>query len=358
VELSLYTDETGFDALKAEWNDLLRRSRFDTLFLTWEWQTTWWHYLGKQRGPLYILAAREGERTVGILPLYATAETTESGAEPILHVVGCIEVSDYLDFIIEDGREEEVYAAFLAWLASPAAPRWTALDLCNQPGPSLAHTRLAEMAQAAGYKVTVAQEDVCPIIDLPAAAGCADEGAEAAGREEAWEQYLGTLDKKERHEIRRKLRRIERDAPGANVRFAGGGQDLPEDVDAFIALHRNSRADKHAFMTDEMQAYFRAIAQVLAEHGWLQLSFLDIDGQPVASYFCFDYNDEILVYNSGYDPGAVPQLSPGWVLLAQVIQHAIGLCRSKFDFLQGDEDYKHRFGGIDTPVYRTFIERG
>ncbi len=42
-------------------------------------------------------------------------------------------------------------------------------------------------------------------------------------------------------------------------------------------------------MTPEMQAYFRAIAEVLAEQGWLQLSFLEIGGQAVASYFCFDY---------------------------------------------------------------------
>jgi CelD/BcsL family acetyltransferase involved in cellulose biosynthesis len=358
VELTLYTDETGFDALKPEWNALLGRSRFDTIFLTWEWQTTWWNYLGKQRGPLYVLAARENDRTVGILPLYATSETTALGEERVLHVVGCIEVSDYLDFIIEEGREEAVYEAFLAWLASADAPEWAALDLCNQPGPSLSHTRLADMASAAGYKVAVAQEDVCPIIDLPSAPGCTEGGTQVIAVDEAWEQYLGTLDKKERHEIRRKLRRIERDAPGAKVRFVGGGPDLATDVDAFIGLHRNSRADKHAFMTEEMQAYFRGIAQVLAENGWLQLSFLEVDGQPVASYFCFDYGNAILVYNSGYDPGAVPQLSPGWVLLAQVIQHAIALCRAKFDFLQGDEDYKHRFGGVDTPVYRTYIERG
>jgi hypothetical protein len=40
LELTLYTDETGFTALHDEWNDLLQRSRFDTIFLTWEWQTT------------------------------------------------------------------------------------------------------------------------------------------------------------------------------------------------------------------------------------------------------------------------------------------------------------------------------
>lgn len=346
LDLTLYRDESGFEALKGEWNELLHRSRFDTIFLTWEWQTTWWRQLGAHRGPLYLLAARQAGRLVGILPFYAV----DGAGKQTLNVVGCIEVSDYLDLIVEVGQEEAIYAAFLAWLRTPAAPDWALIDLCNQPAPSLAHARLAEMATAAGFRVNVLQEDVCPIITLP--------GTGRLNAQDGWEAYLEGLDKKERHEIRRKLRRIERDAPDARLHFVGAGDDLKVAMDRFIALHRHSRADKHAFMTDEMQAYFRALAAVLAERGWLQLSFLEIAGQPVATYLCFDYNNQILVYNSGYDPFAVPQLSPGWVLLSQLIQHAISLGRTHFDFLQGNEDYKHRFGGVDTPVYRTLIHQG
>lgn len=348
MEFTLYRDESGFDALKSEWNDLLQRSCFDTVFLTWEWQRTWWHHLGRRQGALYLLAARQDGRLVGILPLYAV----ESAGDLTLYVVGCVEVSDYLDFVIEAGQEEAVYAAFLAWLSGPEAPAWTVVDLCNQPATSPAHTRLPELARAAGYQVAVTQEDVCPVIALPR-----PEVGDAPGVEAAWELYLAGLDKKERHEIRRKLRRMEREAPDAQLRFVTGGPELAPAVDAFVTLHRFSRADKHAFMTDEMQAYFRAIAAALAERGWLQLSFLEVADKPVATYFCFDYGDAILVYNSGYDPAAVPHLSPGWVLLAQLIQHAIALGRSRFDFLQGDEDYKYRFGGVDSPVYRTLIGR-
>ena len=341
MDWTLYRDESGFDALKEEWNDLLTRSRFNTIFLTWEWQTTWWRHLGRRRGTLCILAGREDGHLIAIAPLYLRED-----AGQVLQVIGCIEVSDYLDLIMEAGREEAVYRDFLAWLAGPAVPRWDAVDLCNQPDVSLSHSLLPALAEAAGYAVEVFQEDVCPVIALP-----------PGGDEAAWDAYLERLDKKERHEIRRKLRRVEREAPEAAIRFVDGGPDLPAAVDAFIALHRNSRSDKHAFMTDEMQAYFRAIAEALAARGWLQLSFLELEGKAVATYFCFDYENAILVYNSGYDPADIPQLSPGWVLLAKVIQRAIELGRPRFDFLQGDEDYKHRFGGVDEPVFRTTIRR-
>jgi CelD/BcsL family acetyltransferase involved in cellulose biosynthesis len=345
LEFTLYRDESGFAALRSEWNDLLRRSRFDTIFLTWEWQTTWWRYLGANRGPLYLLAARDGERLAGIAPLYLTND--ESGRT--LRVVGCYEVADYLDLIIEAGREEAVLSAFLEWLAGSGAPAWDALDLCNQPMPSLSHSRLPELARARGWSAEVTQEDVCPVIALPR--GSAEPGYDG------WEAYLATLDKKERHEIRRKLRRVEREAPGAALRFVRGTDGLGDAVNAFIALHRLSRRDKDAFMNEQMQGFFHALAATCAERGWLQLSFLEIDGEAIASYFCFEYMNEVLVYNSGYDPQAYAQLSPGWVLLARLIQEAIVQGCARFDFLQGDEDYKHRFGGVDEAVYRTLIRR-
>ncbi len=347
MDWTLYRDATGFDALKDEWDDLLARTRFNTVFLTWEWQSTWWQHLGQSRGPLYILAARDAGRLVAILPLYVADEDG-----PVLQVVGCIEVSDYLDLIIEEGREEEVYRYFLSWLNGPDAPAWNSVDLCNQPAASLSHTLLPQLAGEAGLTAEMFQEDVSPAIILPRP----DDDSEPAVQA-AWDAYLGSLDKKERHEIRRKIRRVEREAPDAAIRFADGAAGLDADVERFVILHRNSRSDKHAFMSDEMQAYFRAIARVLAGRGWLQLSFLEVGGEAVASYFCFDYGNDILVYNSGYDPTGVPQLSPGWVLLAQLIEHAIRLGRRRFDFLQGNEDYKYRFGGVDAPVYRTVLRR-
>lgn len=359
MDLNLYTDEAGFAALQGEWNRLLQSSRSDTIFLTWEWQSTWWHHVGAARGPLYLLAIRQDGRLVGLCPLY---RTVEDGLR-CLQVVGCIEVSDYLDLIVEQGREEAVYAAFLDWLASPQAPDWDLLDLCNQPQASMAHERLPEMAHARGWDAQVIEEDVCPVVLLPRS-GAAGPGSFAG--DDGWEAYLAALDKKDRHEIRRKLRRVEREAPDARVIVVGdapwpageAGMDLDVAVARFIHLHRLSSRAKDAFMTDEMRGFFHALAHILGEQGWLRLFFLEVGGLAVASYFCFDYRNEILVYNSGYDPHASPQLSLGWVLLARVIQYAIAEGRARVDFLQGNEDYKYRFGGRDTIVYRTLIRKG
>jgi len=69
----------------------------------------------------------------------------------------------------------------------------------------------------------------------------------------------------------------------------------------------------------------------------------------------FRYRDGLLVYNSGYDPGLRPNLSSGIVLLSQCIRDAIERGLGVFDFLQGDEEYKYRFGATDVELRRLTV---
>jgi CelD/BcsL family acetyltransferase involved in cellulose biosynthesis len=335
VRTQVYTDATGFAALRQEWNPLLRHSASDTIFLTWEWQRTWWEHLGE--GQLYLVAVRDGNHLSGIAPLYLT--TSDDGLRT-LFIVGCRDVSDYLDIIAASGQEERVYGALLDWLGSAEAPAWDLADLCNIPAASPTHSLLAEMAAARGYEVQTEVEDVCPVISLPF----------------SWDEYLNFLDGKQRREIRRKIRRAERGGQ-VNWYVVDEERDLAAEMEAFIELHEKSDVDKDAFMDAQMKGFFHAVAQVLYEAGWLQLAFIEVNGEKAATMMNFDYRDSIMVYNSGYDPQQYAWLSPGIVLLAYCIQHAIELGRAKFDFLRGDEEYKYRFGAQPTEVYRLLITR-
>ncbi len=326
----------GFWALKPEWNDLLQRSHSDTLFLTWEWQSTWWHHLGE--GELLLLGfRRDGDgRLVGIAPFFRTRN--EAGRR-ILNVVGCRDVSDYLDLIVERGQEEAVYTALLDYLADEATG-WEVMDLCNIPHGSPTWRRLRTLAEARGYHTQVEVEEVCPLIELPA----------------TWDEYLRMLDKKQRHEMRRKLRKAELEA---ETRFliVGPEQDLQAEMQTFIRLHQRSAPEKDRFMEPRMQGFFLDAARALQARGWLQLAFVEMDGIKAAGLLNFDYGEAILVYNSGYDPAQFAHLSPGIVVTARCIEHAIRLGRRKFDFLRGDEEYKYRFGAQDTEVRRLLIAR-
>ncbi|MEZ4658574.1 MAG: GNAT family N-acetyltransferase [Caldilineaceae bacterium] len=350
-------DKSGFDVLKAEWNPLLEQSAFNNFFLTHEWQTTWWEYLGA--GELWIVAFRSPDTNelVGIAPLYRTvaqadaAEQNEAG-QARLTLVGCIDVSDYLDLIIKRGWEEQVYAALCDWLYSAEAPAWQILDLCNLPEVSQTYRLFLPFAERYGCHVTVSQEDVAPQFALPL----------------RYEDYLqNQVDKKQRHEIRRKQRRAERES---NMEFYVIGQPQPgrapsngpkwnldAEMDDFIRLQRASRDDKADFMTPHMRSFFTNMAQRMLDAGRLRLCFLKMDGQKAATLFAFEYDNRFLLYNSGYDPDIFAHLSPGWVLLAYTIQYAIAAGNKLFDFMQGDEEYKFRFGSSEYKVMRVIVER-
>lgn len=332
----------GFTALAGEWNDLVARTRFDNFFSTREWQTTWWEYLGQ--GDLWILAFRRTDNNalVGIAPLYVVLRSDGPNAgKREVHFVGCIEVSDYLDVIVEPGWESAVYRHLLAWLRGPAAPAWDVLDLCNLPEESLTHRLLPPLAEAEGWGVEVFQEDTAPQFALPL----------------RYETYLQEqVDKKQRHEIRRKQRRVEREAEVQFV-MVDRSHALEAEVDDFVALQRASRADKADFMTPAMRRFFLGVARRMVEADRLRLFFLTINGEKAATLYAFEYGRRFWLYNSGYDPDAYAQFSPGWVLLAYAIQYAIAAGCREFDFMQGDEEYKYRFGAQDYQVMRVIVTK-
>ncbi len=331
MHLQVYTDATAFDTLRAEWNALLHASPADTLFLTPEWQTTWWRYLGA--GELLILVAREDAgRLVGLAPLFKIT------SEPQLTLVGCVDVSDYLDLIVHPDYADAVYPLFVQALAERGD--WAEWSLCNVPADSPTLQRLPGLAHAHGWQVEEAHEDVCPVIPLP----------------DDWEAYLASLNKHQRHEVRRKLRRLHDDAQ-YDYRVVRDGPDLDAAVDHFFRLHRLSHHDKARFMDERMETFFRAIIATLSEAGHLELALLSIEQQPAAAMLNFRYGDRLLVYNSGYDPAYRPNLSSGIVLLSLCIQDAIGRGVRYFDFLQGDEEYKYRFGAVETRLRRVRVMR-
>jgi len=336
MNTTLYQSPEAFSALASEWNPLVHRTASDVPFLTVEWQRTWWQYFGNDNSLLVYAFRDEAGVLCGIAPLFLAHESGQRQ----LHTVGCADICDYLDLIVAPGCEQAVFTALLDALSAPDVPAWDAIDLCNIPEASRTPEVLGTLAQARSWRVTKSTQEVCPLIRLPT----------------TWEDYLASLDKKERHELRRKLRRAESEE-SVQLYITEGFDTLDADLDAFITLLVMSRPDKASFMSDQMRAFFHAAGHVARRAGWLQLAFLQVGDVNAAAYMNFDYASRIMVYNSGLDPKNFQWLSPGIVLMGKLIQQAIEKKRAVFDFLRGNEDYKYRLGGKDTHVYRLLLER-
>lgn len=331
--------------LKEPWNNLLAESVTHVPFLRYEYLLSWWQTRGGGEWPqdaqLTIVAAREGDRLVGIAPLFfATWED-----QPTLLLVGSIEISDYLDLITRPGDLlgfAEALLPFLQEERGKGLPDWQRLDLYNvlESSPSIAALQAAVEKQGWGYH----REPFRPSLSIPLPGD--------------WETYLSGIDKKQRHEIRRKMRRAETsDVPVhwycTTRSHMPDGATLDSEIDDFLGLMTED-PEKAKFLSPLMRENFRTTIHCAFNEDCLMLAFLTVDGQKAAGYLNFDYLDQLWVYNSGMSR-AYNEYSPGWVLLGDLLRWANENGKTAFDFMRGDEDYKIRFGAQKRDVLRLTV---
>jgi len=275
---------------------------------------------------LYLSTLKENETVIGIAPLLVNEETAS--------FIGSADICDYLDFIITPGREPDFFNVLLDNLKLKGINK---LDLGPLRPDSTVLTHLVNIARNRGYEVLCHTEDVSLELDLPP----------------TWEEYLAKLNKKQRHEVRRKLRRLS-EVGNVEHRFIEVGGEIEDYFDIFLKLFALSRDEKASFMNPRIESFFRSLAKAMAEIGLLRLGILQLDKVPVAMTMGFDYNDSHYLYNSAYDP-QFNYLSVGLLCKVLCIQESIKKGSKKWDFLKGEEPYKYQLGGQEVPIYRCQI---
>jgi CelD/BcsL family acetyltransferase involved in cellulose biosynthesis len=324
--------------LEKEWNDLLAVSASHVPFLRHEYLTAWWQGLGGgewSQGELNIITARSDDGSlIGIAPLF---QTNNLQGEPALMLLGSIEISDYLDIIARQEDLPTFLEALLAHLAMDSRPAPNLLDWYNLLDSSPTIPALQAAAEKLGWSYSQEALQHCPYIALPG----------------DWETYICSIDKKQRHEIRRKMRRAEGYYLPLRWYIVKEGDRLEQEMDGFLDLMAYD-PDKAKFLTPAMREQMHRIVQAAHRAGWLQLAFIEVNGEKAAGYLNFDYMNHIWVYNSGMD-FRFSELSLGWVLLGRLLEWANEHKRQYFDFMRGDEQYKYRFGAIDRRVMRITV---
>jgi len=317
--------EESFDWFSAYWQDNNDGLDWDNFFLLPPWLRVWQQTFAPE-ARLCFLVGRQEDRVIGIAPLMLTGQTVS--------IIGSPDVCDYADFIAAPGKGDVFCAALLDELKQRKVE---ILNLASVRPDSVVMTSMREAAEQRGCEVSCDEDEVTLERDLPA----------------TWDEYLQILSTKQRHEVRRKLRRLE-EAGTVNYHFIEDAALMPDFMDVFLRQFIESRTDKATFMTAEMERFFRSMTDVISEAGLLRLSVLELDNIPVAALVAFDYNDVIYLYNSGYDP-SYSSASVGVLSKALCIKDSIERGKKRFDFLKGDERYKYHLGGQEVQLYRCRI---
>ena len=340
MQINFLSDLRQFETITESWNKLLQNSIVDVPFLRHEYLSLWWQTFGGgewDSGKLMIGVGRtEANDIAAIAPFF---KPVEQRPEPRLMFIGSIEISDYLDLIVSRDDLEDFVGALFDSLAEMDRDEWVDLDLYNLPDWSPSVEVLTENAERRGWDVRREVYQPCPVITLPS----------------TWDEYLSGIKKKQRHELRRKLRRAENYTEPVRFHIVSKEDDLDRIIEDYLQL-MSFDTRKQAFLTAPMRENVQGVVRLAMKQGYLLLVFLYVGETPAAAYMHFDYGDRIWVYNSGINP-AYLGLSPGWVLLGRTIQWGIENGREAVDFMRGDEVYKYRLGGVARDVFRLLISR-
>lgn len=276
---------------------------------------------------MFIRSLRYKDELIGIAPL------RRQGAEAAF--IGDIEVCDYQDFIIAAGKETSFFAGLIDHLRQEGIQRLHLQPV--RPGSTVLGS-LKEFAERSSRNRLYTALDVSLASDLPV----------------SWDAFLQQLNGRQRHEVRRKLRRLNE---AGRIRFREVKEvgHLRNHMDTFLRLFKSNRFDKADFMNDPMTVYFRNLTDAMAQADILRLFFLDVDDQTAAAALCFDYRSTRYLYNNGYDH-RFEALSVGLICKILTIKDAIEKGMKNYDFLKGAEAYKHRLGGKPMPLYSCTVE--
>jgi hypothetical protein len=373
---SLRAVRRSFATLRpAAWDALAAATPWATPFSRWAVHRAWWDAYGANaHDQVLAVVDREADAVadpVAIVPLMHRHEVEPDDAilrtrlrpdsplprTPVAPTAKAVFFAasyhaDYATVLARPADMPAVAAAVVEALAVPGslddpehpAP-WEVVDLRRLRSGDPAADALADAFEARaglGWTVVREREEVCPVVTLEA-------GLDFDG-------YLGTLGRKERHEVRRKLRRAESAGPVVLERSL----DPVADLEAFIDLHQRRWGDAGLFPATpggaQSRTWFRRLFELAGADGTVQLHFLAVGGRRIAAGVWFEDATTWYLYNAGVDPAA-RELSPGVLLSAKALEAAIAAGRRRFDYLRGDEPYKYEWGAVDEPIQRLLVVR-
>ena len=332
----------GWDALgplAGEWNRLLRASRGDSIFLTWEWIEAWRQAGGDSVRPLVVVARDADGSLAGIAPFYRWPYRL-LGTVPYrtLRILGDLgSGADYLDWILREGCEGAGEAIARALMEQPG---WDCIWIPSVAGWTGAEHRIIHAARSAGLHCRQRPRDFAAIA-LP----------------KEYATYLHSLGANGRSSLKRRTREVF-GSKGASFVRCRSEEERPEYLEALFELHRRSRhaaGDEGAFDRSPFAVrFYTHFTRTALSRGWLRFFGLKVGNEFKALQVGYVYGGVFHQLQEGFDPAVA---GIGNVLRAKVIEDCIEHGVGSYDFLAGLTEHKQRWRATQRVGYDLFLGR-
>lgn len=328
LQVRAYKTLADLEGLRASWEGLLAEFCGATTFSSWEWLVPWWRAFGDDRQLLVLAFVDPTGRLVGLAPLSVELRSLTSGVnQRVLRLLGDGSGdSDNLDFPVRAGYEDQIACMLLDYLARESN-LWDCCELNTMPADSAVGKCLERQLGARDW-VTYRHQNSGSVVSMG----------------ETWEGYLAQLSAKERTKIAYRRKLLEKKYRVRIYRCEDRDR-VSACLTTLFDLHQKrwqNVGEPGSFSSAARRQFYGELASLLLERGYLQFWFLDLDGQPVAAQFGFQFGSTVFSLQEGYDPDYSSD-SVGYVLRAHVIHQLISEGVQRYDFLAGDGSSKSRW---------------
>lgn len=323
MKIKEISDVTGFEGIKLEWDDLLQRSEEPTVFQTWEWNFIWWEHYAKGKELFLITIYGQDNKLIGLAPFYIAKKQFGILYVCVVEYIGYGENknSEYLNLIIDKQYVESVTNTIIDYLLK-IRERYQILHLTNIIDGS--NILKAIILSLNIRNVTIFQENNlgCPFIELP----------------ESMDEFLATFKGKRRGGLKN-LRKQLYEKHEVEIIQWNSTYDINKGINILFDLHKARFECDSVFYSDRNNAFIKDVLNSFHKNDFLRLFFMKINGEFACAMCCFELNNILLYYQTGYNPKWTG-VSALRILIYEVIEIAIRNKNKMFDFGRGVDQYK------------------
>ena len=315
---------------RVAWNRLLQKSETKSIFLTWQWLSSWWEAF-REGADLYAFAVERDSDLIGIAPLLVR----RYGGTRTVEFLG-MGSSDYADFIAsEEDKPDVIRAVFDALMKR--RDRWDRISLRHLPEKSSTAKLLSGIVLPGSWEFRREVESQCPALSIEASPSF----AEACTRKKS---------------LVRHTRYFERLGP-LEFYHALDVDEILDRLPDFYEQHRDRRflaGDQSLFDDPRHRRFYERMIPTLIESGTLRFSVLRWKDEVLAYHLGFLHDGIFTWYKPTFNVDYA-KYSPGEVLLQKLLESALAENVRLFDFTVGDEAFKERFANVKNANLRVEI---
>jgi CelD/BcsL family acetyltransferase involved in cellulose biosynthesis len=328
------SDPVDFRGLEREWNDLVTTSN-DSLFLRHEFFRVWWESFGSSMRIQVLTGRAPDGRLVAALPLMRQDSTIRG-----VPVRQAVSMANHHSCRFDMIAENPVAAgeAFFSYLAGQ--DDWDVLRIADVPQDGQAW-HLYHAAAGKGFPVGAWESQRSPYLQLPPTE----------------DELQGRVSSQLRSTARRRHRQMEKRGAVEFERLDGA--NLNPFLDDFFAVERSGWKGRDGTACDQdeqTRSFYTRLADIAKERDWLSMFRLTLDGRTVAFHYGLTYGSDYLLPKLAFRE-EFSDLSPGLVLMHEVLLNCIGRNLRKIDFLGSDDEWKTRWSPSVLPHSWLYVFR-